>query len=83
MTRKTNIQEPYDPVLGETKQAAIIIAKKLRFEELFCDAMNCEFRDSAKTMKGLEDFRVTLLPHPAYSPDSSLATAGLCDRAQV
>jgi hypothetical protein len=23
------------------------------------------------------------LPHPAYSPDSSLATAGLCDRAQV
>jgi hypothetical protein len=78
-----NSREPYDLVLGEIGQAATGITKEIGFEELFYYATNCQFHDSAKTMKELEDFLVTFLPHPTYSPGISLAIAGLCDRARV
>jgi hypothetical protein len=78
-----NSREPYDLVLGEIGQAAKGITKQIGFEELFYYATNCQFHDSAKTMKDLEDFLVAFLPHPTYSPGSSLAIAGSCDRARV
>jgi histone-lysine N-methyltransferase SETMAR len=46
------------------------------------DMETCEDDNSAKTTKRLEEFQVTQLPHPPYSPDISPCDFCLFDRSE-
>jgi hypothetical protein len=68
---KMNSQHFYDVVPEEARQAATAITKKSGIEKVMIHMDLCKGHNSAKITKRLEEFQVTRLPHPTYSPDTS------------
>jgi hypothetical protein len=69
---KINVQYFCNIVLEEARQAVITIIKKSGIEEMMIHMDNWKAHNCPKTTKRLEEFQVTRLLHPAYSPGISL-----------
>jgi hypothetical protein len=61
----------YDIVLERAKRAVIVITGKSGIERMLIHLGDRKGHDSTGTMERLDEFQVTLLPHPPYSLDIS------------
>jgi histone-lysine N-methyltransferase SETMAR len=68
---KMNSQYFCDAILQETREALTSIPEKSGIEGMMIHLDNCKVHNSARTTLQFEDFQVTRLPHPPYSPDIS------------
>jgi hypothetical protein len=70
LPKEPNVNRQYfrDVVFEEDKRAVIAINKKSGIEEVMIHMDNCRVHNSAER---LEEFQVTQLPHPLYSPNIS------------
>jgi hypothetical protein len=61
----------YDTVLKRAKRAVIAITGKSGIQGKLIHLGNRKGHNSTRTMERLDEFQVTLLPHPPYSLDIS------------
>jgi hypothetical protein len=69
--QKMNGQYFCDVVLQETREALTSIPEKNGIEGMMIHLNNCKDHNSGRTALQFQDFQVTRLPHPTYSPDIS------------
>jgi hypothetical protein len=66
---KMNSQHLRDAVLEETKRVMTVMTRQSGIEGTMIQMENCKVHNSAKTIERLDEFQVTRVPHPPYSPD--------------
>ena len=69
--QKMNRKYFCDVVLQETREILTSIPEKSGIEGMMIHLDNCKVHNSARTTPQFQDFQVTRLPHPPYSPDIS------------
>jgi histone-lysine N-methyltransferase SETMAR len=69
--QKMNSQYFCDVVLQETLEGVRSVSDESGIERMMIHLDNCKVHNSARTTKQFQDFQVTRLPHPPYSPDIS------------
>jgi histone-lysine N-methyltransferase SETMAR len=69
--QKMNSQYFCDVVLQETREALASISEKSGIEGMMIHLDDCKVHNSGRTTRQFQDFQVTRLPHPPYSPDIS------------
>jgi histone-lysine N-methyltransferase SETMAR len=69
--QKMNSQCFCDVVLQETREALTSLPETSGIEGMMIHLDNCKVHNSARTTRQFQDFQVTRLPHPPYSPDIS------------
>jgi hypothetical protein len=67
--QKMNSQYFCDVVLQETRESLTSILEKSGIEGIMIHLNDCKVHNSARTTLQFEDFQVTRLPQPPYSPD--------------
>jgi hypothetical protein len=70
--QKMNSQYFCDVLLQETREALTSTPEKTGIEGRIIHLDNCKAHNSGRTRLQFQDFQVTGLPHPPYSPDISL-----------